>query len=396
MSDGPPVFYDLDIVEDRAWPAARQPITIALAARRSLASGAQRLGLERPVDRLAASAEQLITARDGDQAWHGRLNERGALLRSGLVITLPPFAEGDVAGLVASLTGALPAPDLARIIAERSGGNPLLVTELARQLSRQGGDAAAARAAVPEPVRVITNARLAELSVPTRSVLKAAAVLGARFRRDVLGSVTGVHPGELADALATGRDARLLEPAGAGRARFRHEMVRNAVYDAIPEADREELHAQAGGVLAAEYARRAGDRAMAALAFEDVAHWYEHLAARPGRAPGRPRRPGGRRAQPQRDPACRRPAAPTAAGPGSGRQPNGPAAPGRPTCSPGRPWAWAALGLGGGPAGFEVQLLDGEQISLLEEARFALAEGGWPADRGAQAERAAAVTLIRP
>ena len=73
-----------------------------------------------------------------------------------------------------------------------------------------------------------------------------------------------------------------------------------------------------------------------------------------------------------------RPAAPTAAGPGSGRQPNGPAAPGRPTCSPGRPWAWAALGLGGGPAGFEVQLLDGEQISLLEEARFALAEEDGP------------------
>ncbi len=29
---------------------------------------------------------------------------------------------------------------------------------------------------------------------------------------------------------------------------------------------------------AAEYARRAGDRAMAALAFEDAARWYEHVA----------------------------------------------------------------------------------------------------------------------
>src|SRR4029077_14229037 len=124
----------------------------------------------------------------------------------------------------------------------------------------------------------------------------------------VLASVTGVPPGELADALGTGRDARLLEPAGAGEDRFRHEMVRDAVYDAIPEADREELHAQAGGMLAtlagrgrdvddaeaayhlvragpaaaeqaAEYARRAGDRAMAALAFEDAAHWYQRVAA---------------------------------------------------------------------------------------------------------------------
>jgi hypothetical protein len=118
----------------------------------------------------AMPAAVLVTARDGDQAWQGRLDERSALLRSGLVITLPPFAEGDVAGL----TGAPPAPDLVRVIAERSGGNPLLVVELARQVSRQGsGDAAAARVVVPEPVRVITHSRLAELSVPARSVLKA-------------------------------------------------------------------------------------------------------------------------------------------------------------------------------------------------------------------------------
>ena len=317
----------------------------------------------------AMPAAVLVTARDGDQAWQGRLDERGALLRSGLVIMLPPFTEDDVAGLVASLTGAPPAPDLVRVIAERSGGNPLLVTELTRQLSRQGGGAAAARAAVPEPVRVITGARLAELPVPTQSVLKAAAVLGARFRRDVLASVAGVPPGALAGALATGRDARLLEPAGPGEDRFRHEMVRDAVYDAIPEADREELHAQAGGVLAAlaargrdvddaeaayhlvragpaaagqatEYARRAGDRAMAALAFEDAAHWYQHVAGgwpRPGPATPTRRPPRSAWARPGWRPATR-----TAAGPGSGRQPNGPAAPGGPTCSPGPPWAWAA------------------------------------------------------
>ena len=344
----------------------------------------------------AMPAAVLVTARDGDQAWQGRLDERGALLRSGLVIMLPPFTEDDVAGLVASLTGAPPAPDLVRVIAERSGGNPLLVTELTRQLSRQGGGAAAARAAVPEPVRVITGARLAELPVPTQSVLKAAAVLGARFRRDVLASVAGVPPGALAGALATGRDARLLEPAGPGEDRFRHEMVRDAVYDAIPEADREELHAQAGGVLAAlaargrdvddaeaayhlvragpaaagqatEYARRAGDRAMAALAFEDAAHWYQHVAGRlaatwAGDAD-------------QAAAALSLGAARLAAGdPDGGRAGFRQAA--ERARRAGRPdlLARAALGLGGGPAGFEVQLLDGEQISLLEEARFALTD----------------------
>ena len=310
------------------------------------------------------------------------------------MITLPPFAEGDVAGLVASLTGALPAPDLARIIAERSGGNPLLVTELARQLSRQGGDAAAARAAVPEPVRVITNARLAELSVPTRSVLKAAAVLGARFRRDVLGSVTGVPPGELADALATGRDARLLEPAGAGEDRFRHEMVRDAVYDAIPEADREELHAQAGGVLAAEYARRAGDRAMAALAFEDVAHWYEHLAA--GLA--------ARRAGHADQAAAALSLSATrlaAGGPDGGRAGFREAAERTRRAGQTDLLARAALGLGGPGPGRRACRIRGPAARRRADqparrGQVRARRGGWPADRGAQAERAAAVTLIRP
>ena len=35
----------------------------------------------------------------------------------------------------------------------------------------------------------------------------------------------------------------------------------------------------AAAAQAAEYARRAGDRAMDALAFEDAARWYEHVTA---------------------------------------------------------------------------------------------------------------------
>ncbi len=383
-----------DLAEVIAAAAARRPGLVVIDDAHQADTSSLRLLAELAPALRAMPAAVLVTARDGDQDWRGRLDERGALLRSGLVIALPPLGEDDVAGLVAGVAGTPPGPALVAIIAERSGGNPLLATELARQLAGPEASPGEARTVVPGSVRVITRARLAGLPEPTRSVLGSAAVLGASFRRDVLAQLTGLPVAALADALAAGRDARLLEPAGPGEDRFRHDLVRDAIYDATPEADREERHARAGRVLAelagrgrdaddaevayhlvragpaaagpaAEYARRAGDQAMAALAFEDAARWYEH---------------GAERLAASRASDAERAAA--ALSLGSARLAAGDQDGGRAgfreaaerARRAGRPdlLARAALGLGGGPAGFEVKLLDGEQISLLEEARDTL------------------------
>jgi hypothetical protein len=383
-----------DLAEVIAAAAAQRPVLVIIDDAHQADTSSLRLLAELAPVLRAMPAAVLVTARDGDQDWHGRMDERSVLLRSGLVITLPPFGADDVAGLVAGVTGIPPAPDLVTIIAERSGGNPLLATELARQLAGAGTSADEVRVLVPDSVRVMTRARLAELDEPTRSVIESAAILGARFRRDILARLTGVPASVLAGVLAAGRDARLLEPAGPGEDRFRHDLVRDAIYDAIPETAREERHAQAGRVLAelagrgrdvadaeaayhlvragpavaaqaTDYARRAGDRAMAALAFEDAARWYEHVADRLA----------GRRASDaeQGAAALSLGAARLAAGDPDGGRAGFRQAADRARRA-GRPdlLARAALGLGGGPAGFEVQLLDGEQLSLLEEARDAL------------------------
>ena len=262
-------------------------------------------------------AAVLVTARDGDRDWHGRLDMRTALLRSGDVISLQPLAEGDVAAVVAGVTGAPAGPDLVGVIAERSAGNPFLVTELARQLAGRNAGPAAARAIVPDSVRALAGARVGELTGTARDVVLAASVLGTRFRRDVLAGLTGLEPGELAAALAAGRDTSLLQLAEPGEDRFRHNLVRDAIYDAIPADAREDLHTRAGGVLAS-------------------------LAGRPDLL------------------------------------------------------ARAALGLGGGPAGFEVGLLDGEQISLLEEARSVLPDGQGTLIALVTARLSIASTLLLP
>jgi hypothetical protein len=217
---------------------------------------------------------------------------------------------------------------------------------------------------------------------------------------------------------AAGRDTSLLQLAEPGEDRFRHDLVRDAIYDSIPADAREDLHTRAGGVLAsladrgrdvddaevayhlaragtaaagpaAEYARRAGDRAFAALAFEDAVHWYEHAASSLA-APGRRRRSEVRR----RAAAGNRPA--------RGRRPGRRRAGFRQAAERARRarrpdlLARAALGLGGGSAGFEVGLLDGEQISLLEEARSVLPDGEGTLIALVTARLSIASTLLLP
>jgi len=381
-----------DLAEVIAAAAARRPVLIVFDDAHQADTSSLRLlaGLAPALRTMPAAV--LVTARDGDRDWHGRPDMRTVLMRAGDVISLQPLAAGDVAAVVAGVTGAPARPGLVEVIAERSAGNPFLVTELARQLTGPDAGLAAARAIVPDSVRALAGARLAELSGAARDILLAASVLGTRFRRDVLAgpahALFDIGPGELASALAAGRDARLLDLAGPGEDRFRHDLVRDAIYDSIPVAAREDLHARAGDVLAAlasrgrdvddaevayhlaragtsaagraaEYARRAGDRALAALAFEDAVHWYEQAAT-----------------------------SLTALRAGDEEQARGALRLGTARL--------AAGDLDGGRAALQVGLVDGEQISLLEEAR-----AGLPDEHGAlialvTARLSIASTLVLP
>ena len=407
-----------DLAEVIAAAAAKRPVLVVIDDAHQADMSSLRLLAELAPALRTMSAAVLVTARDGDRDWHGRLDMRTTLLRSGIVISLQPLAAGDIAAVVAGLAGGSAGPGLVRVIAERSAGNPFLATELARQLAGQDVEPAAARAIVPDSVRALAGARVAELTGTARDILLAASVLGTRFRRDVLAGLTGVQPGELAGALAAGRDTSLLELAEPGEDRFRHDLVRDAIYDSIPVAAREELHARAGRVLAslaargrdvdeaevayhlvragtaaagqaAEYTRRAGDRALAALAFEDAVHWYERAAASLATL-----RAGD---DEQARAALRLGAARLAAGDLDGGRAGFRHAAERARRA-GRPdlLARAALGLGGGPAGFEVGLLDGEQISLLEEARSELPDGHGALIALVTARLSIASTLILP
>ena len=146
----------VDLAEVIATAAARRPVLVVFDdAHQADTSSLWLLAELAPALRTMPAAVLVRARRRRD--WRGRLDMRTTLLRSGQVISLQPLAASDLAAVVADVTGAPAGPDLIRIIAERSAGNPFLATELARQLTGPGAGPAAARAIVPDSVRALAG-----------------------------------------------------------------------------------------------------------------------------------------------------------------------------------------------------------------------------------------------
>lgn len=166
------------------------------------------------------------------------------------------------AQLVAIVGTAVPV-ETAERVHELAGGNPFLVTELARDIGE------GRRIGVPAGVREAVGRRLGRLSPRCRHELRAAAVLGSRFDLAVLAAVVGRPLLECLDPIDEATAAGLLEPADApGEHRFVHPLVRDTVEAGLPAGERVRLHRAAVDAIG----RHAGDRLDPYLA--DLArHW---------------------------------------------------------------------------------------------------------------------------
>ena len=146
-----------------------------------------------------------------------------ATQRSTRRIGLAPLSQ-DAVRVLASGT-AIEAAELHRL----TGGNPFYVTEIVR----------AGTTAVPPSARDAVLARVARVSAEGRSVLEVAALTGARTELRLLESATACSPSVVDELLASG----LLIGDGAWL-RFRHEIARRAVDEAIAAHRRVPIHAQ--------------------------------------------------------------------------------------------------------------------------------------------------------
>jgi DNA-binding CsgD family transcriptional regulator/tetratricopeptide (TPR) repeat protein len=112
---------------------------------------------------------------------------------------------------------------------ELTGGNPFYLSQVI----------AAGLDEIPASARDAVLARTARLDGRARTVLDAAALIGTRLEYSLLESVTDCPPSAVDELLAAG----LLTGDGAGL-RFRHEIARLAVQDAVPAHRRGLIHAR--------------------------------------------------------------------------------------------------------------------------------------------------------
>ncbi|WP_067825210.1 helix-turn-helix transcriptional regulator [Actinomadura kijaniata] len=167
-----------------------------------------------------------------------------AVRGDGVVGGVPELVVGglDADGARGVLGEGVPAQVVERLV-ELTGGNPLALEEAAKVL---GAERLAGRVPLPDPLPVgaeLFREQVSALSADARKLLLVAAAEG-RGDVDVVLRAAGVPVSALEEAEASG----LVRVEGAAL-RFRHPLVRSAVYGAVEAAEQRRAHAALADVL---------------------------------------------------------------------------------------------------------------------------------------------------
>jgi ATP/maltotriose-dependent transcriptional regulator MalT len=193
----------------------------------------------------------------------------------------------------------------ASVLHEESGGNPFYLEQLARSLSRAEGvlhtsEVPLAGIGVPSAVAAALSEELALLSNSGRLVLEGAAVAGDPFEPEMAAAAAATSEAAAMNAVDELLQLDLVRGTDVPRRfRFRHPLVRRAIYATTPAGWRLGAHERCAEALAArgapaaarahhvERSAREGDIAAVAvlreageaadrLAPASAAHWFVH------------------------------------------------------------------------------------------------------------------------
>ncbi len=155
-------------------------------------------------------------------------------------VDLRRFDRDEVAEQLTGILGEPPTTEHLDTLLDRSDGVPFYVEELVASDDLD-------RSRIPTTLRNVLELRLASLSDPTMEAVRAAAVIGGRFRHERLAAVADLDEPALLDALREAIDARIIasveNPEGPTYT-FRHALLRETAYDDLLPAARVRLHAR--------------------------------------------------------------------------------------------------------------------------------------------------------
>jgi class 3 adenylate cyclase/predicted ATPase len=195
-----------------------------------------------PIFLLCVARNELLDSRPD---WGGgKLNATSLLLE--------PLDMEECAALIEQLVpDATLDADLRQRITTASAGNPLFVEEMLAMVRERGDEAVV----VPPTIQALLQARIDSLEPDVRVVLERAAVEGEVFHRGAVAELVVDEPGpDLEINLTSLVRKELIRPdtsllAGEDAYRFRHILIREAAYGAMPKELRAQLHERFSGWL---------------------------------------------------------------------------------------------------------------------------------------------------
>jgi predicted ATPase/DNA-binding winged helix-turn-helix (wHTH) protein len=262
------------VLEDLHWSDASTLAWLAYVARRRETARLLVLGTYRPVEVIVH--DHPLRTLTQELRGRGQCEE----------LLLDYLSEAAVAAYLAGRCAGpeLPA-GLARLLHQRTDGNPLFLVTLVDTLVRQGileegtagwhlpGGLEAVAVEVPESLRQLIEQQLSQVSPEDQMLLEAASVVGAEFSAAAVAAGVG-RTAEAVEARceALARRGQFVQACGsavwpdgtvAARYGFIHALYQEVLYDRVPAGQRVRVHRQIGGRLEAGYGGQAREIAAA-------------------------------------------------------------------------------------------------------------------------------------
>ena len=238
-------------------------------------------------------------------------------------IVLRGLTHESIRQLIELVSGDAPSEELAEVVSRQTEGNPFFVTEVVRMLAQEGRltqepveGQEGPSLKVPEGVKEAIGRRLHRLSGNCNQVLTVASVVGREFELELMKRLIPELSeerflGVVEEALSAGIIEEM--PGAVGRYQFTHVLIQETLSQELSAARRARLHGEIGealeglyavavethadelayhfaeaepalgGLKLVRYSLLAGERALAAYAWEDAqAHFERALAAKGG------------------------------------------------------------------------------------------------------------------